>query len=120
MIEYEALTKLYLYDTKIRKKDKDGEPALANMAIPVNVKYETTAVEYLATAANNYYRFLAHDEPADDAEEPADKKKYDEKKANNLAEAAKNENEKGRRAETGKQRNNERGGRGICADASHQ
>ena len=48
----EALTELYLYDMKIRKKDEHGEPALANMIIPANAKYETAAMEeYLATAA---------------------------------------------------------------------
>ena len=95
MIEYEALTELYLYDMKIRKRDEYGEPALANMIIPANTKYETTAMkEYLATAANNYYRVLTHNEPADDVDEPAKKMKYDERKFNDLAEAAKNENKK--------------------------
>ena len=56
IIEYEALTELYLYDMKVRKKDEDAEPALANMAILANEKYETTAMqEYLAAAANNNY-----------------------------------------------------------------
>ena len=64
------------------------------MAIPANAMYETTAVqEYLATAANNYYRVPAYDEPADGVEEPDNKTKYNKSfKANNLAEAAKNEN----------------------------
>ena len=55
----------------------------------------TVVQEYLATVANNYYRVLAHNEPAHDAEEPADETKYDESfNANDLAEAENNENEK--------------------------
>ena len=54
MIEYEMLTALYLENMKVCKKDGDGEPALANMALPAKEKYEMTAAqEYLATAANN-------------------------------------------------------------------
>ena len=64
------------------------------MAIPANARYKTTTVqEYLATEANSYYQVLAHNEPTDDSEEPANEKKHDKRKANDLAEAAKNENE---------------------------
>ena len=95
MIEYQALTELYLYNTQTRKKDEHGELALANMTIP--------------TTGNNYYRVLAHDEPANDAREPADGTKYNKlfsvdfpryyeprkkKKANNLVAATKENNNK--------------------------
>ena len=61
MIEYKALTDLYLYNMKIRKRDKHGEPALANITIPANATYKTTEMkDYLATATNNYCRILAH------------------------------------------------------------
>ena len=71
-----------MYDMKLRRKNDDGKPVLANMAIPANAKYQTIVVqEYLATLANNntkYYRILVDDEPSDDDEEPAHETKYDE------------------------------------------
>ena len=77
------LTALYSKNIKVwEKKPGDGEPALANMVPPTQATYEMTILqEYLATAVNddaNYYRVLAHNEPADDAKEPADETKYDE------------------------------------------
>ena len=94
MIDYEALTELYSNDTQIRIKDEHGESALAEKTIP--------------TTTNDYYRVLAHNEPADDVEKPADEAKYDdslgvdfrgyyetvtEREANNLAAAARNKND---------------------------
>ena len=94
MIEYKALTELYANDTQIRIKDEHGEPALVKKTTP--------------PTANNYCRVLAHDERTDDIEKPADEAKYDdsfgvdfrgyyetmtERKANNLAAAARNKND---------------------------
>ena len=81
MIEDNVLTELCLYDTKIRKKEEHGDPALANMTNPANAKYYMSATKgYLQwhgtadeTKCDKSFR-----SELDDAEEPADETKYDE------------------------------------------